>query len=103
MYRESIGADLPAANMEFAFDTIVGRWKSMERVPDVRVYRSAERKNGGFFLEFAYKGGDVFRRPLKQYYGIRYFNLYGFIGLAYDAENDVLQISGYGDYYRVED
>lgn len=32
--------------------------------------------------------------------GIRYFDLYGRVGLAYDAGREVLQLSAYGDYYR---
>lgn len=104
MYRDSTGTDyLPEVEMGFSLRDIAGRWQSMGGAPDIRIYRSDERKNGGFFMKFAYKGGDIFHRPIRQYYGIRYFNLYGFISLAYDAENEVLHLSGYGNYYRAAD
>jgi hypothetical protein len=103
MYSKSIGADPLRAKTGFAVRDITGRWKSREGAPDIQIYRSGSRRNGGFFMEFAYKAGDIFRRPIKQYYGIWYFDLFGFVVLAYDTEKEVLQLSGYGDYYRPED
>ena len=42
--------------------------------------------------------------PIKKYWdGIRYFDLYGFVGMAYDAARDILRLSFYGDYYRAEE
>lgn len=70
----------------------------------MRIYRNTARRHGGYHLEFAYDGKTVFRRPIKKYNcGMRYFDLYGFVGLAYDSPRDVLSLSVYGDYYRVEE
>lgn len=33
----------------------------------------------------------------------RYFDLYGYVALAYDAGREVLQLSAYGDYYRASE
>ena len=42
--------------------------------------------------------------PIRKYWdNIRYFNFCGFVGIAYDAERDVLRLSLYGDYYRTDD
>ena len=43
------------------------------------------------------------RRPVKQGWGLRYFDLYGWIRMSYDNERDVLTLAGYGDYYREEE
>ena len=45
----------------------------------------------------------VLRRPLRQMWGLCYFDLWGRIGLSYDHERDVLTLAGYGDYYRAEE
>jgi hypothetical protein len=95
-------AGIEPAGTECILRDMAGRWKSGGGEPDIRIYRSGERKNGGFFMEFAYKTGDVFRRPIRQYFGILYFDLYGLVKLAYDVEHDVLSLSGYGDFYREE-
>lgn len=103
MYSETTGTNPLGAKTEFALDDITGRWKSREGAPDIRVYENSERKNGRFFMEFTYKGGNVFKRPVKKHQGIRYINLYGVMSLSYNTDNDVLQLSAYGKYYRVED
>ncbi|KAA6319932.1 hypothetical protein EZS27_030228, partial [termite gut metagenome] len=36
-------------------------------------------------------------------FGIRYFDLFGRVGIAYDGERDVLLLSVYGEYIRVEE
>jgi len=51
-----------------------------------------------------YKDGTRFSRPVRKYWGgIRYFDLYGYVALAYDAGREVLQLSAYGDYYRASE
>ena len=52
---------------------------------------------------FAYDAKTVLRRPLRQMWGLCYFDLWGRIGLSYDHERDVLTLAGYGDYYRAEE
>ena len=103
MYSETTGTNPLGTKNEFALDDITGRWKRREGAPDIRVYKSKERKNDCFFMEFAFKAGELFRCPVKKYQGIRYVNLYGVMSLSYNADNDVLQLSAYGKYYRGED
>ncbi len=55
-------------------------------------------------MEVSYKDGTRFSRPVRKYWGgIRYFDLYGYVALAYDAGREVLQLSAYGDYYRASE
>ncbi|MCG6190000.1 DUF3876 domain-containing protein [Maribellus maritimus] len=103
MYSETTGTNPLEAKTEFAMDDITGRWKSREGAPDIRIYRNSDKKNGCFFMEFAFKAGEMFRCPVKKHQGIRYVNLYGVMSLSYNTDNDVLQLSAYGKYYRVED
>lgn len=57
-----------------------------------------------FYVEVSYKDGTRFSRPVRKYWGgIRYFDLYGYVALAYDAGREVLQLSAYGDYYRASE
>jgi hypothetical protein len=97
------GTNLSGAKTEFDLGDIAGRWKSREGAPDIRIYKNDERKNGCFFMEFAFKDGEMFRCPVKKHQGIRYVNLYGVMSLSYNTDNDVLQLSAFGKYYRVED
>ncbi len=103
MYPKTTGTNPPGTKTGFALRDITGRWKSREGAPDIRIYRNSERKNGGFFMEFAFKAGELFRCPVKKRQGIRYVNLYGVMSLTYNADNDVLNLSAYGKYYRIED
>lgn len=103
MYSETTGSNPLGAKTEFALDDITGRWKSREGALDIRVYKNSERKNGCFFMEFAFRTGELFRCPVKKCRDIRYVNLYGVMSLSYNTDNDVLQLSAYGKYYRVED
>lgn len=83
---------------------ILGRWVSRSGSPRIRIYRNGNRKNGGYYIELTYDEKTVFHRLLKRTNrNIRYFELYRAVGLAYDAEHDVLQLSAYGDYYRAEE
>ena len=48
--------------------------------------------------------GTCFVLPIRKYWGgIQYFDLYGFVGIAYDAERDMLRLSVYGNYYRTDE
>ncbi len=77
------------------------RWRasgeSRSGSPRVRIYRNPGRRGGGFYVEVSYKDGTRFSRPVRKYWGgIRYFDLYGYVALAYDAGREVLQLSAYG-------
>lgn len=103
MYSRYIG-DPMTAYLDFRLCDVVGTWESREGAPRIRIYRNSSRKCGGYRLELAYDHRTRFALPIRKYWGgIRYFDLYGFIGLAYDAERDVLQLSAYGNYYRTDD
>ena len=94
MYRKCIGSDPTAARLDFALYEVAGEWES----------RSGSPRGGGFYVEVSYKDGTRFSRPVRKYWGgIRYFDLYGYVALAYDAGREVLQLSAYGDYYRASE
>ena len=102
MFRKSVGTDeLAATWLDFTLREITGRWVSPEGAPSVRIFRNRKQKNGGLWLELTYNNPQaVFSSPIKDMFGVRYFDLFGRIGLAYDAERDVLQLSAYGEYVR---
>lgn len=101
MFRRSNTTDPQGASLDFSLFELKGSWESHEGAPAIRIYRNAERKDGCYYLELTYGEGVVYQLPIKKYWGdVRYFDLYGFVGLAYDAERDVLQLSSFGDYYR---
>lgn len=103
MYRRCI-EDPMAAHLDFRMCDIAGTWESREGAPRVRIYRNSTRKDGGYRLELAYDRRTRFVLSIKKYWGgIRYFDLYGFVGIAYDAERDVLRLSVYGNYYRTDE
>ncbi len=90
--------------LDFSLWEVKGSWVSREGAPSVRIYRDTGRRNGGYWVEFAYSDTTVFRRLIKKgICGLRYFDLYGSVGMAYDPRRDTLQLSAYGDYYRAED
>lgn len=102
MYRRCI-EDPMTAYLDFRLRDVVGTWKSLEGAPHIKIYRDSTRKGDGYYLELAYDHRTRFVRTIRRYGRyIRYFDLYGFVGLAYDAEHDVLQLSAYGDYYRMD-
>ena len=104
MYRKCIGSDPTAARLDFALYEVAGEWESRSGSPRVRIYRNPGRRGGGFYVEVSYKDGTRFSRPVREYWGgIRYFDLYGYVALAYDAGREVLQLSAYGDYYRASE
>lgn len=103
MYRRYIG-DPMATLFDFSLSDAVGTWESREGAPRVRIYRNSTRKGGGYRLELAYDRTARFVLPIRKYWGgIWYFDLYGFVGMVYDAERDVLQLSAYGTYYRADE
>jgi len=99
-----IGTDpLAAPWLDFPLREIAGSWISPQGAPDVRIFRLRSRKNGGLWLEVTYSNPQaVYSRPVRDMFGIRYFDLYGRVGIAYDAERDVLLLSTYGEYVRAE-
>ena len=103
MARKSIKTERIYGRAQFAIPDVVGRWKSREGSPEVRIFQKPEYNGKGFFIEFTYGSGVVFKRPLLILFGKIYFDLFGHICLAYDADRDVLQLSGYGDYFRADD
>ena len=104
MYRRSTGSNPSAPQLDFAMSDVLGKWVSRSGSPRIRIYRNDRRKKGGYYIEVTYDEKTVFHRLLKRTnLHIRYFELYRAVGLAYDAEHDILQLSAYGDYYRAEE
>lgn len=94
---------IPAPRSRFDVSEITGRWCSREGAPEVIVYRNEGRKGGGYWMSFTYAATTVLRRPIKRCNGFCYVNLYGWVGVIYDPEHDVLNLAGYGNYYRPEE
>jgi hypothetical protein len=105
MFGTGNGTDPQTAPwLDFPLRNITGRWVSSEGAPAVRIFYNDVCKNGGFWLELTYnKPQAVYLRPVKDVFGLRYFDLYGRVGIAYDGEQDVLLLSAYGEYIRVEE
>jgi len=40
---------------------------------------------------------------VKEVFGVRYFDLYGRVEIAYDGEREILLLSDYGEYIREEE
>lgn len=104
MYSVSFGNNPDGPKLDFPLWEVKGSWVSREGSPKIRIYRNTRYKHGGYYLEFVYDEHTVFRCAIrKRYGGVRYFDLYGLVGLAYDPRSDVLQLSEYGNYYRAEE
>jgi hypothetical protein len=104
MYRKEESGPQGYDSVDFPLREVKGRWASREGAPGVRIVQNRRCRVGGFYLELTYRTGKSYRRLIRKHpAGVRYFDLYGFVGLAYDPERDVLQLSYYGEYYRVED
>lgn len=100
MYRKDNSVIDPlTARTHFPLREVCGRWVSLGGSPDVRIVFTGTR----YRLDFSYDTATVFSCPLRQRWGVTFFYLYGRIGLAYDAETDVLSLSAYGDYIRAEE
>lgn len=93
----------PQPYLRFSLSEISGRWRSRSGAPCLTVYRNTARKGGGYRVAFSYDADTVLQCPVRQYWGYYYFDLYGWIRLRYDRDRDVLNLSGYGDYYREEE
>ena len=102
MFRKSTGADFKTDEwLDFDLREITGRWVSPQGMPPVRIYRT---RKGNIVLELTYNNPQaVYKRSIRNMSGIRYFSLFGRIGLAYDAERDALLLSSYGEYIRAEE
>ena len=89
---------------DFPLWDVRGNWVSREGSPAIRIFRDKGYRYGGYCIEITYRDNTVFRCPIKRYLRhVRYFNLYGFVGLSYDRSRDVLHLSDFGNYYRAED
>lgn len=104
MFRRCSVADPYSAYQYFNLREIVGRWVSTSGAPAVVIYRNTVQKWKGIRLRLTYNNPQaVCDCAVKNVFGQHYIELYGHINLAYDRERDVLIISSYGEYVRVED
>lgn len=92
----------PKRKLRFGMPEIIGHWRSYGGAPGIRIYRNTSHR-GYYLVEFTYDKDTVLLRPVKQYRGIYYFDLYGWIRISYDTERDMLHLDGYGDYYREDE
>ena len=93
MCRRNNEYPIPASHLYFRMSEIAGRWCSREGSPEVRIYHNEARRAGGYHVAFAYDAKTVLRRPLRQMWGLCYFDLWGRIGLSYYHERDVLTLA----------
>lgn len=105
MQKRNNSQSNPLRNQQyFMLEDIRGKWESCSgdrsRMPKLHIYLSGKFHHR---VEFSYNPQTVFNCPLWHRWGIASFYLYGRIRLSYDAERDILHLSEYGDYTRVED
>jgi hypothetical protein len=103
MYKRNKSTTHPlTAHKHFLLHEICGRWVSCggdrSRMPDVQIYHTGAQ----YRIKFSYDPQTVYYRPVQQWWGVASFYLYGRVGLAYDAERDILTLSDYGDYQRAD-
>lgn len=103
MYRKCIGSDPTAARLDFALYEVAGEWESRSGSP--RFASTATRDAGAAVFTWRCPTRTGHASPVREEVlgGIRYFDLYGYVALAYDAGREVLQLSAYGDYYRASE
>ena len=77
MCRRNNEYPIPASHLYFRMSEIAGRWCSREGSPEVRIYHNEARRAGGYHVAFAYDAKTVLRRPLRQMWGLCYFDLWG--------------------------
>lgn len=103
MYRRNSTISDPfAAKTHFPLRDVVGRWVSRNgngRMPQVQIIHMGKHY---YRLLFSYDPQTVYYRPVQQWWGVASFYLYGRVGLAYDAERDILTLSEYGEYQRAD-
>lgn len=100
MFRKNSDVSDPvAAQTYFPLREVIGRWVSPNGSPEVRIVFTGTR----YRLVFSYDTQTVFTCPIRQRGGVTCFYLYGHIGIAYDAEEDNLVLSDYGEYIRAEE
>ena len=95
MCRRNNEYPIPASHLYFRMSEIAGRWVQPRR--GRRRYGYTTTKHAGPAVTtwpFAYDAKTVLRRPLRQMWGLCYFDLWGRIGLSYDHERDVLTPRG---------
>ena len=103
MFRPNVIGTDPQVRLWLRFSRweITGCWVSPDGAPGLRIFRRQNYKNGGLWLEVTYSNPQaVYLRPIRSASGLRYFDLYGRVGIAYDPERDVLLLSTYGEYIR---
>ncbi len=103
MYRKNSTISDPfAAKTHFPLRDVVGRWVSRSgngRMPQVQIIHTGKHY---YRLLFSYDPQTAYNCAVWQRWGVTWFYLYGRVGLAYDAERDILTLSEYGEYQRAD-
>jgi hypothetical protein len=98
MYRkEYIPAKL--VDNDFRLPDICGQWKSPWGSPTIKIFRKGKR----YRITYAYCSQAIITTAIFRFGETTFFNLYGWIAIYYDPQQDVLTLSTEGDYTRVED
>lgn len=104
MFSKCSVTDPCAAHLDFDLWEITGCWVSLSGAPAVIVYRNTSRKGGGIRLQLTYNNPQaVCDCTVYCLFGQHYIKLYERIGLAYDREREVLNLSAFGEYVRAEE
>lgn len=104
MFSKCSVTDPCAAHLDFDLWEITGRWVSLSGAPAVTVYRNTSRKGGGIRLILTYNNPQVvYDCTVYCLFGQHYIKLYERIGLAYDRELEVLNLSAFGEYVRADE
>ena len=84
----------------FQLREVCGRWISKGGMPELYIYNTGKYH---YRIKFSYNPDTTFNCRLRRIWGATYFYLYGSVGVLYEADNEILTLSDYGDYIRAED
>lgn len=96
--------DSCSTSTDFSMREITGRWVSREGAPAIKIYRNISRKKGGIRLCLTYNNPQVVCDcTVYNVFGLHYIELYERIEITYNREQEVLNLSAFGEYVRQED
>lgn len=96
--------DSCSTSTDFSMREITGRWVSRNGAPAIRIYRNISRKKGGIRLCLTYNNPQVVCDcTVYNVFGLHYIELYERIEITYNREQEVLNLSAFGEYVRQED
>lgn len=104
MFNQCNITDSCSTSTDFSMREITGRWVSREGAPAISIYRNISRKKGGIRLCLTYNNPQVVCDcTVYNVFGLHYIELYERIEITYNREQEVLNLSAFGEYVRQED